>query len=70
MAARWFALTHPANLPSSRFRLPLRNVLENLKSSDFYCPGSILALDVDSSQPLARGIGRETERLFRQQLGI
>ena len=47
-----------------QFQLPLRNVLENLKSSDFYCPGSILSLEVDSTQPLARTVGPETNAYF------
>ena len=47
-----------------QFKLPLRNVLENMKSSEFYCPGSILSLEVDNSQPLARGVGRETNAYF------
>ena len=47
-----------------QLKLPLRNVLENLQSSEFYCPGSILSLDLDSTQPLARGLGRETNAYF------
>jgi hypothetical protein len=47
-----------------QYKLPLRNVLENVKSSDFYCPGSILTLEVDSAQPLARGIGSEVSAYF------
>ena len=39
-----------------QFELPIRNVLEGLRSSDFYCPGSILAIDVDSTNPIARGV--------------
>jgi hypothetical protein len=31
-------------------------VLEGLRSSDFYCPGSILAIDIDSTNPIARGV--------------
>jgi hypothetical protein len=44
--------------------LPLRNVLENVRSSDFYCPGSILSLDVVNSEPMARGIGRTVDAYF------
>ena len=47
-----------------RWRLPLRNVLEGLSSSDFYCPGSILRLDVDASHPLARGMGKAVDAYF------
>lgn len=44
--------------------LPLRNVLEGLKSSDFYCPGSILSLQVDNSQPLAHGLSHHVDAYF------
>jgi hypothetical protein len=51
-------------LPIRQFNLPLRNVLDNLRSSDFYCPGSILALDVDTAQPLARGLTATADAYF------
>ncbi|MGI8733424.1 MAG: M14 family zinc carboxypeptidase [Pyrinomonadaceae bacterium] len=51
-------------LPIRQFNLPLRNVLEGLKSSEFYCPGSIVALDVETSQPLARGLSANTDAYF------
>ena len=51
-------------LPISEFKLPLRNVLAGLRSSDFYCPGSILSLDVDNAQPLARGLSRNVDAYF------
>jgi hypothetical protein len=35
------------------FNLPLRNTLEGVRSSEFYCPGSIVALDVDNKHPIA-----------------
>lgn len=47
-----------------QFHLPLRNVLENLKSSDFYCPGSVLSLEVDKSEALARGMAPQTDAYF------
>jgi glutamine amidotransferase-like uncharacterized protein len=39
-------------------------VLEGLKSSDFYCPGSILSLDINNSQPIARGLPRSVDAYF------
>jgi hypothetical protein len=47
-----------------RWKLPLRNVLEGLRSSDFYCPGSILRIDVDTSNPIARAMSKETDAYF------
>ena len=41
------------DLAIKQFNLPLRNVLEGVRSSEFYCPGSIVALDVDNKNPFA-----------------
>jgi len=41
------------DLAIKQFNLPLRNVLDGVRSSEFYCPGSILALDVDNKHPFA-----------------
>ncbi|HEU4477754.1 MAG TPA: M14 family metallopeptidase [Pyrinomonadaceae bacterium] len=51
-------------LAIKEFNLPLRNALEGVKSTEFYCPGSVVALDVDTSQPLARGILAGTDAYF------
>ncbi|HEX8635480.1 MAG TPA: M14 family metallopeptidase [Pyrinomonadaceae bacterium] len=53
-----------SELAVKRFKLPLRNVLENVKSSEFYGPGSILRLEVDAAHPLARGFGRDVDAYF------
>src|SRR5215510_14878515 len=41
------------DLAIKEFNLPLHNVLEGVRSSEFYCPGSIVALDVDNKNPIA-----------------
>jgi len=51
-------------LAIKQFNLPIRNVLENVRSTDFYCPGSILSLEVDVTQTMARGIGRSVDAYF------
>ncbi|MCM3870817.1 MAG: hypothetical protein ND895_09015 [Pyrinomonadaceae bacterium] len=51
-------------LPIKQFNLPLRNSLEGLPSSEFYCPGSVLSLDVDSTQALARGMAHNVDAYF------
>ncbi|HSE30373.1 MAG TPA: M14 family metallopeptidase [Pyrinomonadaceae bacterium] len=38
------------------FKLPLKNVLQGLRSSDFYCPGSLVSIDLDHTNPIARGV--------------
>jgi hypothetical protein len=35
-----------------------------VKSSVFYCPGSILGLDVETSHPIARGLPRDVNAYF------
>lgn len=52
------------DLVIKRFDLPIKNVLNNLKRSDFYCPGSILQLDVDIADPLARSFRKQTAAYF------
>jgi len=51
-------------LAIKRFNLPLKNVLEGLKSSDFYCPGSILGLEVDTTSPIAHGLPHDMSAYF------
>ncbi len=41
------------DLAIKQFNLPLRNTLEGVKSSEFYCPGSIVTLEVDNKNPIA-----------------
>lgn len=41
------------DLAIEQFKLPLRNVLEGVRSSDFYCPGSIVALEMDNKHSIA-----------------
>ena len=53
-----------AELAIKRFNLPLKNVLEGVRSSEFYCPGSILRLTLDTDAPLARGLAKEVDAYF------
>ncbi|CAN5594719.1 hypothetical protein BH18ACI3_BH18ACI3_15260 [soil metagenome] len=47
-----------------RFGLPLRNVLSGLKRNEFYNPGSIVKLKVDTRHPYAKGMLDETPAYF------
>jgi hypothetical protein len=51
-------------LPIKQFNLPLRNILEGLKSSEFYCPGSILSIEVDNRQAIGRGMPGRVDAYF------
>ncbi len=47
-----------------RFALPMKNVLDGLPRSEFYNPGSIVKLTVDTSERLARGLGAAVPAYF------
>lgn len=48
----------------NQFNLKMRNVLKDLKRSEFYNPGSIVQLKVDRKFPLAKGLKEETAAYF------
>jgi len=45
--------------------LPVRNVLESVPDEDFYAPGSIFRLQLDTAHPVARGAPQETAGWFQ-----
>ena len=47
-----------------RFNLPVKNVLSGLKRSEFYNPGSIVRLKVDTKNSLSKGLTEETAAYF------
>ena len=47
-----------------QFALPLRNVLEGIPPQQFYVPGSLLKMVVDTDDPIAYGMTRETAAFF------
>ena len=53
-------LNRASNFAIEQFKLPLRNVVGGLPRTDFYVPGSILRIQLDTSQPLAKGMPKET----------
>jgi hypothetical protein len=52
------------DLAIKQLKLPLRNVLEGVRSSEFYCPGSIVSLDVDNKSPLASNLPTKLPAYF------
>jgi hypothetical protein len=47
-----------------QFNLPVRNVLDGVRSSEFYCPGSIVSLDVDNKSPFANNLPTKLPAYF------
>src|SRR5262249_45572051 len=49
-------LDQSAGLAIGSFKLPVRDIAHEAASDKFYCPGSILRIEIDPSQPLAYGM--------------
>ena len=47
-----------------KFELPLRNVVANRPSKEFWCPGSTLRVSIDNTNPLAYGMPSEGLAVF------
>lgn len=47
-----------------RFELPMKNVLTGLKRSEFYNPGSVVKLDVDNTDAIAKGMRPDVAAYF------
>ncbi|MBU22469.1 MAG: peptidase M14 [Acidobacteria bacterium] len=58
------ALDSSTSLAISALDLPITNLVGDLSADEFYCPGSILALDLDAGHPLAFGMPTETAAFF------
>jgi hypothetical protein len=52
-------------LAIDEFHLPLRDVARESPPSDFFCPGSLLRIDLDPRQPLSFGMNPHTAGMFR-----
>jgi hypothetical protein len=52
------------DLPIQRFGLPLRNVVANVPSKEFWAPGSTLRVRFDNKDPIAFGMPSEGLALF------
>ncbi len=46
------------------FHLPVRDIVRDVRPDQFFCPGSILRLDLDTAQPLAYGMLPQTAAFF------
>jgi hypothetical protein len=57
-------LGQAGDLPIQRFGLPVRNVVANLPSKEFWCPGSTLRMRFNTSNPVAYGMPSEGLGLF------
>jgi hypothetical protein len=59
------ALNEASRFAVQALLLPVRNVLESVTDEEFYAPGSIFRLELDTAQSAARGLPRETAGWFQ-----
>jgi hypothetical protein len=53
-------LNRASDFAIEQFKLPVRDVVDGLPRADFYVPGSILRIELDTSDPIASGMPKES----------
>jgi hypothetical protein len=53
-------LNRASDFATEQFKLPVRDVVDGLPRTDFYVPGSILRIELDTSDPIAQEMPRES----------
>jgi hypothetical protein len=53
-------LNNASDFAISELHLPVRDITEGLKQTEYYAPGSILRIELDTSHPVAKGMPRES----------
>lgn len=57
-------LDSSASFAIDALKLPVKNVLRELRPEQFFCPGSVLRLELEPDQPLSFGMPAETAAFF------
>jgi hypothetical protein len=58
------ALDRAGEFAIEQFGLPAENVLKDVKETEFFCPGSLLEIIVDTKEPLAYGMPPKAAAMF------
>jgi hypothetical protein len=53
-------LNRASDFAIEQFKLPVRDITAGLKRTEFYVPGSILRVELDTSHPITRGMPKES----------
>lgn len=53
-------LNRASEFAIEQFKLPIKNVVAGLPRTEFYVPGSILRLELDTSHPIAQGMPKQS----------
>jgi hypothetical protein len=59
-----FAVDAASTLPIRFFNMPVRDALDGVRNTEFYCPGSLLRMKIDTAQPLTAGMPAEQAAFF------
>src|SRR5262249_27428757 len=53
-------LNRASDFAIEQFKLPVRDVVDGLPRTDFYVPGSILRIELDTNDPIANGMPKDS----------
>ncbi|HMH42244.1 MAG TPA: M14 metallopeptidase family protein [Pyrinomonadaceae bacterium] len=53
-------LNRASDFGIEQFKLPVRDVVDGLPRTDFYVPGSILRIELDTNDPIAKGMPKDS----------
>jgi hypothetical protein len=53
-----------STLPIRYFNIPVTDALDGVRNTEFYCPGSLLRMKIDTTQPLMAGMPAEQAAFF------
>jgi hypothetical protein len=57
---RLICLNRASSFAIEQFKLPLRDVVADVPEKEFFVPGSILRIELDTTNPIARGMPKDT----------
>lgn len=63
-------LNSACGLIFKEFKVPARNAIERVDRSKFFCPTSILRINVDNKTPIGYGMPREAAAMFSRSLAL
>jgi len=63
-------LNNACGLVFKEFKPPVSDALERVERSRFFCPSSLLKIEVDNSTPIGYGMPAEAAALFNRSLGL
>ena len=63
-------LNNACNLIFEEFKPPARNALKGIDRKNFFCPTSLLKIQIDNKSPLGYGMPKEAAAMFSRSLAI